>query len=72
MGSKKSSRRKRAESRLPRIKAALSALGPGIVIKDGRELLPGTREYESQLMLLATHLSEEELSDLEARSAKGS
>ena len=40
--------------------------------KDGQELLLGTPEYEHQVMMLATHLSEEELQDVEAFNAKGS
>ena len=63
MGSKKSSRLKRAAQRIPRIKAAL---GNGQMLKDGQELVSGTPEHERHLMIIATRLSEEELRGMEA------
>jgi hypothetical protein len=66
MGSKRSSRRKRIESRISRIEAALLAAWTRQGRQGRKELLPGTPEYHSQMLFLAEYLSEEELSGLES------
>jgi hypothetical protein len=64
MGSKRARRLRNVEAKMVRLRALNIT-----VISDGRELAPGTPEYERQLQSSAESLSEDELASMEARNA---
>jgi hypothetical protein len=65
MGSKRARRRRNAEAKIVRLRALNIA-----IVSDGRELVPGTPEYERELRSSAEWLSGEELTSMEAHDPK--
>jgi hypothetical protein len=63
MSSKRARKRRNIEAKMARLKALNIA-----IVSDGRELVPGTQEYERQLWSSAEWLSEEELASMETRN----